>query len=152
DSSIAPSRSFVFGRKWSVTQAMSQPVASMCRQRSRTPDHVWLPMLVKMPKRMSKFSFEVTVGRSLRARSRDAGHDLLGEQREVILARDEAGARCLRQYDDPRDLGHGHHLPNALSHFLGRSGQRHQIDEMIGDEAPMLGAGGHVLKRVVFLP
>src|SRR5262245_29182451 len=52
-SSMAPSRSLVLGRKWSVTQAMSHPVASRCRQKSSTPDHVWLPMLVKMPKRMS---------------------------------------------------------------------------------------------------
>src|SRR6266513_2245888 len=53
DSSIAPSRSFVFGMKWSVTQAMSHPVASRCRQSSSTPDQVWAPMLVNRPKRMS---------------------------------------------------------------------------------------------------
>src|SRR5207244_1561782 len=53
DSSMAPSRSFVLGMKWSVTQPMSHPVASMCRQRSSTPDQVWAPMLVNRPKRMS---------------------------------------------------------------------------------------------------
>src|SRR3989442_2522578 len=53
DSSMAPSRSFVFGMKWSVTQPMSHPVASMCRHRSSTPDQVWAPMLVNRPKRMS---------------------------------------------------------------------------------------------------
>src|SRR5262249_5055347 len=52
DSSIAPSRSLVFGMKWSVTHAMSQRVASRCFQRSSTPAQVWPPMLVKMPKRM----------------------------------------------------------------------------------------------------
>src|SRR5881628_258289 len=53
DSSMAPSRSFVFGMKWSVTQPMSHPVASMCRHRSSTPDQVWAPILVNRPKRMS---------------------------------------------------------------------------------------------------
>src|SRR5262245_25708662 len=53
DSSMAPSRSRVLGMKWSVTQAMSHPVASRCRQKSSTPAQVWAPMLVKMPKRMS---------------------------------------------------------------------------------------------------
>src|SRR5512145_1769866 len=52
-SSIAPSRSLVFGRKWSVTQPMSQPVASMCFQRSSTPGQVCIPMLVNRPKRIS---------------------------------------------------------------------------------------------------
>src|SRR5947207_353316 len=52
DSSMAPSRSLVFGMKWSVTQATSQPVASRCRHSSSTPDHVWAPMLVNRPKRI----------------------------------------------------------------------------------------------------
>src|SRR6266508_1122678 len=56
DSSMVPSRSFVFGMKWSVTQAMSHLVASRCRQRSSTPDQVWPPILVNRPKRMS-FSY-----------------------------------------------------------------------------------------------
>jgi len=51
-SSIAPSRSFVFGMKWSVTQATSHLVASACFHISRTAGHVWLPMLVNMPKRI----------------------------------------------------------------------------------------------------
>ena len=51
-SSIAPSRSFVLGMKWSVTQATSHLVASACFHSSRTAGHVWLPMLVNMPKRI----------------------------------------------------------------------------------------------------
>src|ERR1700687_5380092 len=51
-SSIAPSRSFVFGMKWSVTHATSHLVASACFHISRTAGHVWLPMLVNMPKRI----------------------------------------------------------------------------------------------------
>src|SRR5256712_6368184 len=62
DSSMAPSRSFVFGKKWSVTQAMSHPVASRCRQRSSTPDQVWPPMLVNRPKRIS-FSYSGSISR-----------------------------------------------------------------------------------------
>src|SRR2546428_199138 len=60
DSSMAPSRSFVLGMSWPVTQAMSHLVASRCRQRSSTPDQVWAPMLVKRPKRMS-VSFLVSI-------------------------------------------------------------------------------------------
>src|SRR6266851_5957541 len=52
-SSIAPSRSFVLGMKWSVTQATSHFVASACFHSSRTAGHVWLPMLVNMPKRIA---------------------------------------------------------------------------------------------------
>jgi hypothetical protein len=51
-SSIAPSRSFVLGMKWSVTHATSHRVASACFHISRTAGHVWLPMLVNMPKRI----------------------------------------------------------------------------------------------------
>ena len=61
-SSMAPSRSRVLGMKWSVTQAMSHPVASRCRQRSSTPDQVWLPMLVNRPKRMSLSSSVLPAG------------------------------------------------------------------------------------------
>src|SRR5262245_16357801 len=53
DSSMAPSRSLVFGKKWSVTQAMSQPVRSRCCHSSSTPDQVCMPMLVNNPKRIS---------------------------------------------------------------------------------------------------
>src|SRR5947207_1849277 len=67
DSSMAPSRSFVLGMKWSVTQPMSHPVASMCRQRSSTPDQVWAPMLVNRPKRMSLSSSRVSRGGAARA-------------------------------------------------------------------------------------
>jgi hypothetical protein len=49
---MAPSRSLVFGMKWSVTHATSQPVRSACCHSSRTPGQVWLPMLVNMPKRI----------------------------------------------------------------------------------------------------
>src|SRR5260370_40736415 len=52
-SSIAPSRSFVLGMKWSVTQATSHFVASACFHSSRTAGHVWLPMLANMPKRIA---------------------------------------------------------------------------------------------------
>jgi hypothetical protein len=38
--------------KWSVTQATSHLVASACFHISRTAGHVWLPMLVNMPKRI----------------------------------------------------------------------------------------------------
>src|SRR5881409_2306132 len=67
DSSMAPSRSFVFGMKWSVTQPMSHPVASMCRHRSSTPDQVWAPMLVNRPKRMSVSSSRLCRGAVARA-------------------------------------------------------------------------------------
>src|SRR3970040_389694 len=51
-SSMSPIRSGVFGMKWSVTHAASQPVCSAWRQSASTSPHVVLPMLEKTAKRM----------------------------------------------------------------------------------------------------
>src|SRR5262249_6805983 len=49
----------------------------------------------------------------------EAAHDLLGKGPEDRLPLDESLTRVLRQDDDPRDLGHGHHASYLLAHFLG---------------------------------
>src|SRR5881396_3491716 len=51
-SSTTPSRSRVFGMKWSDTQAVSHPVDSRCCQNSNTPGHVCPIKLVNTPKRI----------------------------------------------------------------------------------------------------
>src|SRR5437773_3206235 len=106
DSSMAPSRSFVLGMKWSVTQPMSHPVASMCRQRSSTPDQVWAPMLVNRPKRMSLSSSRVSRGGAARAPGaivRRAGRSVKPRPRLDGRARARAVSRRHQILDFPRE-------------------------------------------------
>src|SRR5438093_6613077 len=106
DSSMAPSRSFVLGMKWSVTQPMSHPVASMCRQRSSTPDQVWAPRLVNRPKRMSLSSSRVSRGGAARAPGaivRRAGRSVKPRPRLDGRARARAVSRRHPILDFPRE-------------------------------------------------
>src|SRR6266700_2363667 len=130
-SSMSPTRSGVFGMKWSVTQAASQPVSSAWRHSAETSFHVVLPMLEKMAKRMRaplRKGFLPDPSHLLLAEGVEllsqvgtrVGQDGHGEERRVDRARLADGERAHGNAG-----GHLHHGQERVHALEGRAFHGH---------------------------